>query len=81
MVAPTDVPHPGTRIKVEVIPMGMSVTNAAKLMGVGRPALSNLLNGNASLSEEMAMRLEKAFEKYTVKRPDGDAGALRRGAS
>jgi addiction module HigA family antidote len=39
----------------------MSVTAAAKQLGVGRPALSNLLNGNASLSSEMAMRVEKAF--------------------
>lgn len=60
------VPHPGTRIKAEVIPRGMSVTKAAELMGVGRPALSNLLNGNASLSADMAMRLEKAF-KYPRK--------------
>lgn len=57
-----DVPHPGTRIKAEVIPAGMSVTKAAKLMGVGRPALSNLLNGKASLSADMATRLEKAFK-------------------
>jgi addiction module HigA family antidote len=56
-----DVPHPGTRIKAEVIPTGMSVTKAAQLMGVGRPALSNLLNGNTALSVEMAARLETAF--------------------
>ncbi|TAY24446.1 addiction module antidote protein, HigA family [Rhizobium ruizarguesonis] len=56
-----DVPHPGTRIKAEVIPKGMSVTRAAEFVGVGRPALSNLLNGNAALSAEMATRLEKAF--------------------
>jgi addiction module HigA family antidote len=62
-----DVQHPGVRIRAEVIPPGMSVTKAAQLMGVGRPALSNLLNGNASLSEDMAMRLEKAFNKYPLK--------------
>jgi Plasmid maintenance system antidote protein len=39
----------------------MSVTKAAQLIGVGRPALSNLLNGKASLSADMAARLEKAF--------------------
>ena len=39
----------------------MSVTKAAKTMGVGRPALSNFLNGNAALSPQMAARLEKAF--------------------
>ena len=61
MSAHSDVPHPGTRIKAEVIPVGISVTKAAQLMGVGRPALSNLLNGNAALSADMAARLEKAF--------------------
>jgi addiction module HigA family antidote len=61
MVVGGDAPHPGARIKAEVIPAGMSVTKAAQLMGVGRPALSNLLNGNASLSADMAARLEKAF--------------------
>lgn len=59
-------PHPGVRIKAEVIPPGMSVTKAAELMGVGRPALSNLLNGNAALSAEMAARLERAFQ-YPLK--------------
>lgn len=62
----TNVLHPGLRIKTEVIPCGMSVTKAAELMGVGRPALSNLLNGKAALSAEMAARLEKAF-KYPLK--------------
>jgi addiction module HigA family antidote len=58
--------HPGTFIKEEIIPAGMSVTKAAQLVGVGRPALSNLLNGNSSLSASMAKRLEKAF-KYPSK--------------
>ena len=53
--------HPGTFIKEHVIPAGMSVTDAAKRLGVGRPALSNLLNGNSSLSPNMAVRLEKSF--------------------
>jgi addiction module HigA family antidote len=51
----------GEHIREQIIPSGMSVTKAAKLLGVGRPALSNLLNGNASLSPEMAKRLERAF--------------------
>lgn len=63
MTAP--IVHPGLRIKTEVIPAGMSVTKAAQLMGVGRPALSNLLNGNAALSPDMAVRLEKAFNKFS----------------
>lgn len=53
--------HIGAYIREHVIPQGMSVTNAAKLLGVGRPALSNLLNGNASLSPEMAKKLERTF--------------------
>ena len=53
--------HPGKYIKDNVLPAGISVKSAAELMGVGRPALSNLLNGRAALSRDMAMRLEKAF--------------------
>jgi addiction module HigA family antidote len=51
----------GIYIRQNVIPAGMSVKSAAELLGVGRPALSNLLNGRASLSPQMALRLEKAF--------------------
>src|SRR5258707_3022530 len=57
----TDPIHPGIYIKDHVIPPKMAVKEAAKLLGVGRPALSNLLNGNADLSSEMAARLEKVF--------------------
>ena len=53
--------HVGEFIRQHVIPQGMSVTDAAKQLGVGRPALSNLLNGRAALSPAMALRLEKAF--------------------
>jgi addiction module HigA family antidote len=53
--------HPGEYIKEHVIPKGVTVKNAAELLAVGRPALSNLLNGNAALTPEMAVRLEKAF--------------------
>ncbi|MYL83437.1 HigA family addiction module antidote protein [Desulfovibrio aerotolerans] len=62
MAGPNDVPHPGIRIKAEVIPQGMTVIKAAELIGVGRPALSKLLNGKAALSIEMATRLAKAFD-------------------
>lgn len=44
-----------------MLPPGLTVSAAAKQLGVGRPALSNLLNGKASLSPDMAMRIEKAF--------------------
>lgn len=53
--------HPGAYVKQNIIPAGVSVTEAAKLLGVGRPALSNFLNAKAALSCEMAARLEKAF--------------------
>ena len=53
--------HPGAYIKENVIPKGLSITKAAKMMGIGRPALSNFLNGKANLSKKMAVRLEKTF--------------------
>jgi addiction module HigA family antidote len=54
--------HPGDFVRAEVIgPLGLSVTAAAVALGVTRPALSALLNGRASLSAEMALRIEKAF--------------------
>lgn len=53
--------HPGGFIKRSVLPDDLSVTAAAKVLGVGRPALSNFLNEKASLSPEMALRVEKAF--------------------
>jgi addiction module HigA family antidote len=47
---------------MEVIePLGLSVTEAAGILGVTRPALSALLNGRSSLSPDMALRIEKAF--------------------
>jgi addiction module HigA family antidote len=57
----TSPPHPGTFVREHVIPQGMSVKDAAKQLGIGRPALSNFLNGNSALSPQMAVRLEKAF--------------------
>ena len=55
-------PHPGDFIRTEIIePAGLTVTAAAAALKVSRPALSSLLNGNASLSGDMALRIEKAF--------------------
>jgi addiction module HigA family antidote len=55
-------PHPGDFIRTEIIaPHGLSVTAAAKVLGVSRPTLSSLLNGKADLSGDMALRIEKAF--------------------
>ena len=53
--------HIGAYIRQTVLPSGISVTKVAQILGVGRPALSNLLNGRAALSPEMAKRFEKAF--------------------
>ncbi len=54
--------HPGGFVKSEIVEaMGLSVTKAAKALGVTRPALSALLNERASLSPEMALRIEKVF--------------------
>ncbi|WP_420635988.1 HigA family addiction module antitoxin [Candidatus Palauibacter sp.] len=55
--------HPGDFIRTEVIEdLDLSVTRAAEILGVRRATLSDLLNGRASLSPEMALRIEKAFE-------------------
>jgi addiction module HigA family antidote len=54
--------HPGEFIRHEIIePLGLNVTSAAAALGVTRAALSALLNQRASLSPEMALRIEKAF--------------------
>ncbi len=55
--------HPGDFIRTEVIgELGLNVTKAAEILGVRRATLSALLNGNAALSPEMALRMEKAFD-------------------
>jgi addiction module HigA family antidote len=55
-------PHPGFSVRVDCLePHGLSVTEAASVLGVSRSALSNLTNGNADLSWNMAIRLAKAF--------------------
>jgi len=54
--------HVGAWLKSEIVdPAGVSVTALAAHFGVSRQALSTLLNGNASLSADMAIRFEKAF--------------------
>ena len=55
-------PHPGEIVREECLePLGLSVTKGAKALGVSRQTLSNLVNENAGISSEMAIRLEKAF--------------------
>ena len=54
-------PHPGFSIRENCLaPLGLSVTEAAKVLGVTRHTLSRVLNGRAAISPEMAIRLEKA---------------------
>ena len=55
-------PHPGEIIRELCIePLGLSVTDTAKGLGVSRKTLSAILNGRAGISPEMAIRLSTAF--------------------
>jgi addiction module HigA family antidote len=54
--------HPGRIVRSACLePSGLSVTDGAKLLGVTRQALNNVINGKAGISPEMAIRLTKAF--------------------
>jgi addiction module HigA family antidote len=55
-------PHPGRSVRNACLePLGLSVTEGAKLLGVTRQALNNVINGKSGISPEMAIRLTKAF--------------------
>lgn len=55
-------PHPGDLIRTEIIEaLGLTVSKAAEILQVRRATLSDLLHGKASLTPEMALRIEKAF--------------------
>ena len=54
-------PHPGRSVRQNCLdPLGLSVTEAATVLGVARHTLSRVLNGHAAISPDMAIRLEKA---------------------
>jgi addiction module HigA family antidote len=54
--------HPGRLVRFDCLePLGLSVTEAAKVLGVTRQALNNVVNEKAGISPEMAIRLSKAF--------------------
>ncbi|HEX4056161.1 MAG TPA: HigA family addiction module antitoxin [Tepidisphaeraceae bacterium] len=54
--------HPGRVVRSACLePLGLSVTDGAKLLGVTRQALNNVINGKSGISPEMAIRLTKAF--------------------
>ena len=56
-------PHPGGILKELCLePLGVTVTEAAKALGVSRKTLSAILNGRAGISPEMAVRLSIAFD-------------------
>ena len=60
-MAMSNPPHPGRSIKENcLVPLGLNITEAAKVLGVARHTLSRVLNGHAAISPEMAIRLEKA---------------------
>jgi addiction module HigA family antidote len=76
-------PHPGAFIREEILDeWRLSVSEAADVLGVRRATLSDLLNGNAALSPEMALRIEKAFgvdmEMLLRMQAWYDANAMRR---
>jgi len=55
-------PHPGRIVGEEILqPLGLSVTAGARILGVSRQALNNVVNERAGISAEMAIRLSKAF--------------------
>lgn len=57
-----NAPHPGRIVRDECLqPLGLSITAAAKALGVSRQALNNLVNGHAGIAPEMTIRLAKAF--------------------
>jgi antitoxin HigA-1 len=54
--------HPGRIVRRACLePLGLSVTAGAKILGVTRQALNNVINGKSGISPEMAIRLSKAF--------------------
>jgi addiction module HigA family antidote len=55
-------PHPGRIVRQDCVePLGLTITEAARVLGVTRQALNNVVNGKAGVSPEMAVRLSKAF--------------------
>lgn len=57
-----DPPHPGYIVRKDCLePHSLGVVEGARILGVSRQALSNLVNARAAISPEMAVRLAKAF--------------------
>ena len=61
-MAMKEPPHPGLSVRFDCLEaLGLSVTEGAKVLGVTRQTLNNLVNRKAGISPEMAIRLDKAF--------------------
>jgi antitoxin HigA-1 len=78
-------PHPGGFIREEILDeLHLTVSEAADVLGVRRATLSDVVNGRAALSPEMALRVEKAFgvrmETLLGMQTWFDAHAMRRRA-
>ena len=59
-------PHPGKVVRISCLePLGLNVTEGAKVLGVSRQAVSNLVNGHPRISGDMAVRLAMAFGSTT----------------
>ncbi len=77
--------HPGTTIRRDCVEKnGRSVTDAARILGVDRQTLSNLLNARSGISAEMAVRLEKVFgtsaREWLLRQLDYELAEVRRRA-
>ena len=82
-------PHPGRIVRQECIePLGLTVKEAAKRLGVTRQTLNNVVNERAAISPEMAIRLSKAFGsspevwlgmqmEYDLTRAEKNAGKIK----
>lgn len=75
-------PHPGETVRELCLePLGLTVTDAAKGLGVSRKTLSSLLNGRFGISPEMAIRLSKAFggspESWLIQQAQYDLWQVR----
>lgn len=76
-------PHPGLAVRHDCLePLGLTITIAARALGVTRQALNNLVNGKSGISPEMAVRLAKAFgssaETWLGIQMDYDLAQVRR---
>jgi antitoxin HigA-1 len=70
--------HPGGFVKTEIIePLGLSVTDAAQVLGITRAALSAFLNTRTSLSPDMAIRMENSFDIAQAHKREGQIDVAR----